>query len=148
LVPQFIELERDVASIDLLSYLSVIPAPRVDRNKKHDLSEMLFVACCAVISGADGWSDIVEFAESKLDWLRRFVKLDNGIPVDDTFARVLSRISPQALNNCILSWTQALSVHSDGLIIAIDGKTVRGSHSRREGPQRCIWCARGRPRQA
>lgn len=94
---------------------------------------MLFVASCAVISGAEGWADIVEFAESKPDWLHRFVKLDNGIPVDDTFARVLSRLSPQALHTCFLSWTQALNVNSDGLMIAIDGKTVRRSHNRREG---------------
>lgn len=126
-------MEPAVTSSDLLTYLSVIPDPRIDRNKKHDLAEMLFVASCAVISGAEGWSDIVEFAESKLDWLHRFVKLDNGIPVDDTFARVLSRISPQALHTCFLSWTQALNVNSDGLIIAIDGKTVRRSHNRREG---------------
>jgi predicted transposase YbfD/YdcC len=126
-------VEPAVASSDLLTYLSVIPDPRIDRNKKHDLAEMLFVASCAVISGAEGWSDIVEFAESKLDWMHRFVKLDNGIPVDDTFARVLSRISPQALHTCFLSWTQALNVNSDGLIIAIDGKTVRRSHNRREG---------------
>lgn len=98
-----------MASIDLLSYLSVIPAPRIDRNKKHDLAEMLFVASGAVISGAEGWANIVEFAESKLDWLHRFVKLDNGIPVDDTFARVLSRISPQALHRRFLPWTQALN---------------------------------------
>lgn len=125
-------LESAVTSPELLTYLSVIPDPRIERNKKHDLAEMLFVASCAVISGAEGWADIVEFAESKIDWLRRFVKLDNGIPVDDTFARVLSRIAPQALHNCFLSWTQALNVHSDGLIIAIDGKTVRRSHIRRE----------------
>jgi hypothetical protein len=56
LVSQFIELEREVASIDLLSYLSIIPAPRIDRNKKHDLPEILFVACCAVISGRPGYS--------------------------------------------------------------------------------------------
>jgi len=85
-VPQFIAWEREVASIDLPSCLSVIPDPRIDRNKKHDLSEMLFVSCCAVISGVGGWSDFVEFAKSKLDWLRRFVQLDNGTPVDDTFA--------------------------------------------------------------
>ena len=120
---QPLELESDAASPELLTYLSVIPDPRIERNKKHDLAEMLFVASCAVISGAEGWSDIVECAESKLD---------NGIPVDDTFARVLSRISPKALNDCFLCWTHALNVHSDGLIIAIDGKTVRRSHNRRE----------------
>ena len=70
-----------MSSLDLLAHLSVIRGPRIDRNKKHDWSEMLFVAVCAATSGAEGWSDIVEFAEAKEDWLRRFVRLENGIPV-------------------------------------------------------------------
>ena len=100
-----------MTSPELLTYLSVIPDPRIERNKKHDLAEMLFVASCAVISGAERWADIVEFAESKTDWLRRFVKLDNGIPVDDTFARVLSKISPQVLHNCFLSGCRSETDH-------------------------------------
>ena len=120
-----------MSSLDLLAHLSVIRDPRIDRNKKHDLSEMLFVAVCAAISGAEGWSDIVEFAEAKEDWLRRFVRLENGIPVDDTFARVLSRIAPQALQACLMKWTQALHTRVAGEVIAIDGKTVRRSHDRR-----------------
>lgn len=125
---------------DLLEHLSVIRDPRIDRNKKHDLHEMLFVAVCAVISGAEGWSDIVEFAESKEQWLRRFVKLDNGIPVDDTFARVLSRISPSALQESFVSWTRAVCRLTDGEVVALDGKTARRSHNRRsgEGPLHCV----------
>lgn len=116
-----------------LEHLSVIRDPRIERNKKHDLSEMLFIAVCAAISGAQGWSDIVEFAEAKEQWLRRFVRLDNGIPVDDTFARVLSRIAPLALQGCLVNWTQSLCERSAGEVIAIDGKTVRRSHNRRQG---------------
>ena len=136
-----------MVSIDLLTYLSVIPDPRIDRNKKHDLAELLFVASCAVISGAEGWSDIVEFAESKLDWLRRFVKLDNSIPVDDTFARVLSRISPKALHTPFLSWTQALNVDSDGLTIAITARLYGARTTVVKAVHRCIWYAPGPPRQ-
>ena len=94
-------------NVNLLEHLSVIRDPRIDRNKKHDLSEMLFVAVCAAISGAEGWSDIVEFAEANEDWLRRFVRLDNGIPVHGRFARMLSRISPQALQACLVKGNQA-----------------------------------------
>ena len=122
-----------MSSVDLLEHLSVIGDPRIERNKKHDLSEMLFVAVCAAISGAEGWSDIVEFAEAKEEWLRRFVRLDNGIPVDDTFARVLSRIARSALQECLVKWTQSLCDGSAGEVIAIDGKTVRRSHDRRGG---------------
>ena len=122
-----------MSSLNLLAHLSVIRDPRIERNKKHDLSEMLFVAVCAAISGAEGWSDIVEFAEAKEEWLRRFVRLENGIPVDDTFARVLSRITPAALQGCLVKWTQSLCEHGAGEVIAIDGKTVRRSHNRRQG---------------
>ena len=118
---------------DLLKHLSVVPDPRVDRNKRHDLSEMLFVAVCATISGAEGWSDIVEFAENRLAWLRQFVRLENGIPVDDTFARVLSSLNPKALNACFLGWLEALREERDGRVIAIDGKTLRRSHERKRG---------------
>ena len=124
---------QKMSSLDLLEHLSVIRDPRIERNKKHELSEMLFVAVCAAISGAEGWSDIVEFAQAKQDWLRRFVRLDNGIPVDDTFARVLSRVSPQALQECLVKWTQSLCERGEGEVIAIDGKTVRRSHDRRRG---------------
>ena len=60
-----------MSSPNLLAYLSVIPDPRIDRNKRHDLAEMLFVAVCAVLSGAQGWSDIVEFAHAKEQLLRQ-----------------------------------------------------------------------------
>lgn len=118
---------------ELLKHLSLVPDPRVDRNKRHDLSEMLFVAVCATISGAEGWSDIVEFAENRLTWLRQFVRLDNGIPVDDTFARVLSSLNPKALNECFLGWLEGLREVRGGRVIAIDGKTLRRSHDRKRG---------------
>lgn len=120
------------ADPELLFHLSLIPDPRIDRNKKHVLAEMLFVAVCATISGADGWSDIVEFAENRLDWLHQFVKLEHGIPVDDTFARVLSSLTPKALNDCFLGWLDALASTENGRFIAIDGKTLRRSHDRKK----------------
>ena len=65
--------------------------------------------------------------EAKEEWLRRLVRLENGIPVDDTFARVLSRITPQALQGCLVKWTQSWCARSAGEVIALDGKTVRRS---------------------
>lgn len=118
---------------ELLAHLSVLVDPRIDRNKRHDLSEMVFVAVCATLSGADGWSDIEEFAENRLAWLRQFVRLENGVPVDDTFARVLSSLSPRALNECFVRWLEALSDAGVGRQIAIDGKTLRRSHDRKRG---------------
>ena len=125
--------------MDLLEHLSVIRDPRIDRNRKHDLSERLLVAVCAAISGAEGGADLVEFAQAKEDGLRRFVRLDNGIPVADTFARGWSRIAPQALQACLMKWTQALCERSAGEVIAIDGKTVRRSHDRRHNRGPLHW---------
>lgn len=120
-----------MATLNLFESLSALPDPRMVKKTRHRLDEMVFIAICAVISGAQGWSDIVEFAESKGEWLRRFVRLDHGIPVDDTFARVLSVLSPKALTECLLSWTQALAAAEPCGVIAIDGKTARRSHDRR-----------------
>ena len=88
-------------TLNLLEHLSNLPDRRVAKKTLHRLDEMVFVAICAVISGAEGWADIVEFAHNKLEWLRRFVLLENGIPVDDTFARVLSVLSPKAFADCL-----------------------------------------------
>jgi predicted transposase YbfD/YdcC len=118
-------------TLNLLEHLSQLPDHRVAKKTLHRLDEMVFVAICAVISGAEGWSDIVEFAHNKLEWLRRFVRLENGIPVDDTFARVLSVVSPKAFAECLFAWTQSLSEHCPGKVVAIDGKTARRSHDRK-----------------
>jgi hypothetical protein len=77
------------------------------------------------VSGAEVWSNIVEFAHAKQTWLKQFVRLDNGISVDDTFARVLSVLLPKALTECLQAWTLALAAHSLGEVIAIDGKRAR-----------------------
>lgn len=117
----------------LLEHLSILPDHRIDRGKLHRLDEMVFVAICAAISGAEGWSDIEEFGNSKLEWLRTYVTLENGIPVDDTFARVLSRLSPKAFRQCMVDWTSSLTSTLQGSVVAIDGKTARRSHDRRNG---------------
>lgn len=120
-----------MAVVDLLTHLRALPDRRIQKKTRHRLDEMVFIAICAVISGAEGWSDIVAFAETKRDWLRRFLSLENGIPVDDTFARVLSVLSPQAFAECLMAWTHGLAEQHPGEVIAIDGKTVRRSHDRK-----------------
>ena len=67
----------------LIEHFSKLEDPRVDRNKKHELIDVIVLCVCAVVSGANGWSDIEEFGHAKLDWLRRYVPLANGVPVDD-----------------------------------------------------------------
>ena len=77
----------------LIEHFSKLEDPRVDRNKKHELIDVVVLCVCAVLSGAEGWCDIEEFGRTKLDWLRRYVPLANGIPVDDTIARIISALS-------------------------------------------------------
>lgn len=101
--------------------------PRMDRTKKHRLSDIVTIAICAVICGADGWSQIEQFGQSKLAWFKTFLDLPNGIPSHDTFGRVFAMLDPDAFEACFMRWIAALASASKGRLIAIDGKTVRRS---------------------
>ena len=117
----------------LIEHFSKLQDPRVDRNKKHELIDVIVLCVCAVLSGAEGWSDIEEFGRTKLDWLRRYVPLANGVPVDDTIARIISALSVSGFQDCFLSWMEDVVKLSDGEIIALDGKTHRRTHDRKRG---------------
>ena len=104
--------------------------PRTDRGKRHDLMDIISIAICAVIGGAEGWTDIELFAKCKYRWLKSFLNLSNGIPSHDTFARVFSRIDPQQFQNCFMEWVKRINELTQGQVIAIDGKTLRRSHDR------------------
>jgi predicted transposase YbfD/YdcC len=107
--------------------------PRVERTRKHPLINILFIAVCGVLSGANSFAGIEEFGHDRRTWFARFLDLRNGIPSDDTFARVLARLDPGAFEKCLLSWMQAVQEITDHRLIAIDGKTLRGSYDRQEG---------------
>ncbi len=117
----------------LIEHFSKLEDPRIDRNKKHELIDVIVLCVCAVLSGAEGWCDIEEFGRAKLDWLRRYVPLANGVPVDDTIARIISALSVSGFQACFLSWMEDVVKLSDGEIIALDGKTHRRSHDRKRG---------------
>lgn len=112
----------------LVEHFSSIKDPRIDRTKKHKLSDIIVLAICAVICGADDWESIAMICEEKADWFEKFLELPNGIPSPDTFARVFSRISPQEFEKCFVSWTQTIAKIVRGEIISIDGKRVCGSY--------------------
>jgi predicted transposase YbfD/YdcC len=99
-------------------------------NARHLLSDILVIAVCAVICGAEGWEDIEEYGKAQAVWFKQVLELPHGIPCDDTFRRVLSRLEPEELTQCFISWTHALSDLSGGDIVAIDGKTLRHSFDR------------------
>jgi predicted transposase YbfD/YdcC len=101
--------------------------PRIDRSKRHALLDILILAVCGTLGGADGWADIERFGRAKLDFFRRFLDLPHGIPSHDTFGRVFARLDPSALLACIHQWLAALGTAAAGEVVAIDGKTLRRS---------------------
>lgn len=112
---------------DFMSYFQEIPDPRIERCKRHELLDILFLSISAVLCGAEGWEEIEDFGVARLEWLRRYFAYANGIPKHDTIARVLSRLDPKALQESFIGWVKAAADLSDGEIVAIDGKTVRRS---------------------
>ena len=108
-------------------FFATLTDPRVDRTKRHSLLEILIVAVCATLGNANGWADIERFGKAKLDFFRTFLELPHGIPSHDTFGRVFARLDPAALMACIQQWLDALGTAVAGEVVAIDGKTLRGS---------------------
>ena len=108
-------------------HFKALPDPRLDRTKLHTLQDMLVIAICGVLCGADNWVAIEQFGNAKLDWFRRFLRLPNGIPSHDTFGRTFAALDPEAFASCFAAWVRAVAEISEGQIIAIDGKTLRRS---------------------
>ena len=101
---------------------------RTGRMVDHYLLEIITIAICATICGADDWVAVEEFGQAKEKWFRTFLKLPNGIPSHDTFGRVFVQLDPDQFRHCFLSWIQAISQLSQGEIVAIEGKRLRRSH--------------------
>jgi predicted transposase YbfD/YdcC len=100
--------------------------PRIERTRRHELFDLVVVALCGTIAGADSWTDIERFGRARLDWLRTFLRLENGIPSHDTFGRVFAMLDPARLVACIRQWLVEVGCQL-GQHVAIDGKTLRGS---------------------
>lgn len=111
-------------------HFSSIKDPRLDRTKLHQLIDIITITICAVISGAESWSDIELFGHCKYDWFKSFLELPNGIPSHDTFNRVFARLDPEQLEKCFSDWVKSIYNLLSGEQIAIDGKTLRHSYNR------------------
>jgi predicted transposase YbfD/YdcC len=109
--------------------------PRVERCKVHPLVEIVTIALCGIICGADDWVAIEAFGQEKEAWLRTFLALPGGIPSHDTFGRVFARLDPDEFRNCFLAWVRAVVGEVGDQVVAVDGKTLRGSHDRSAGKQ-------------
>ena len=111
-----------------LEHFADLPDPRT-RRPTYPLQELLLVAVCAILSGADDWVDVADWGRAKLGWLRRFLPFENGVASHDTFGRVFALLDAEVFEACFIAWMGSVCGALAGLEIAIDGKTVRRSQS-------------------
>jgi predicted transposase YbfD/YdcC len=114
-------------SIAILTHFEGLTDPRVDRGKLHKLIDVLGIALCAFLCGAEGWEDVERYGRIKRKWLAKWLELPNGIPSHDTFRRVFNALKPAEFVACLQSFVATLQEEMQGRHIAIDGKTVCGS---------------------
>ena len=132
----------------LREHFAALEDPRIDRNKRHLLFDLIAIALCGVICGADGWVAIEQFGKTKEAWFKRFLSLPNGIPSHDTFGRVFARLRPAAFQRCFSGWMQAVADLVKAEIVPLDGKTLRNSYDRGSNKAAIhmvsAWAARNR----
>lgn len=115
----------------IIEHFSKLKDHRIKRNKLHSLLDIIVLTICAVSSGANGWEAIEDFGKEKEDWLRRYIPLKNGIPSHDCIAYTLRKVSPSGFRDCFMNWVNAVKEETNDEVIAIDGKTARGSRDRK-----------------
>ena len=118
----------------LVEPFSALADPRCAGKVEHRLTDILVIAVCAVIACAESWDDIALYGRNKLGWLQSFLTLAHGIPSHDTFRRVFMLIDPDAFEACFSAWAQSCAETFDREVVAIDGKTLRRSFDRAQGP--------------
>lgn len=115
------------APFAMLRCFASLKDPRLNRRKRHQLLDIIAIALCAVIAGANNWQQIEAFGRKRQEWLKTFLPLPNGIPSHDTFERVFQKLSPQAFQRCLLPWLHGWAKQLGARQFALDGKTLRGS---------------------
>ena len=118
--------------LSLIAHFQDLPDPRVNRTKAHDLIDVLVIAICALLCGAESFDDMEDFGTAKEAWFKTFLTLRNGIPSHDTINRVFAALDPRAFLDCFLRWTQSLrqAVHQE--VVALDGKALRRALNKKQ----------------
>ena len=119
--------------VSILDHFADLDDPRVERTRRHKLVDIIAIAICSTICGADSWAHMELFGKSKLEWFQSFLELPGGIPSHDTFGEVFARLDPEQFQRCFMAWTQAIAELLPGEVVAIDGKTARRSYDRAGG---------------
>lgn len=117
----------------LIESFSDMPDPRVVGRTDHHLLDILVLTVCAVVCGADDWESVEMWGEAKLEWLRQYIPLKNGIPSHDTIGRLFAAMDSTTFQACFTRWVSTICSSLVGQVVAIDGKTMRGSHHHRLG---------------
>ena len=127
-------MPRNPAKIDYsggfpigFDHFLVIEDPRTGGNKKHHFGEIIFIAVSSLICGVQSFSGMIEFAHIHREWLEKWIALPNGIPVQQTMINLFSLIDPKQFSQCIIAHLQDLYPELARQLIAVDGKTIRGS---------------------
>jgi predicted transposase YbfD/YdcC len=115
----------------LLEHFHGLEDPRIERCKEHLLLDIITIAICAVIGGAENFVEIATFGQARKDWFSKFLALPNGIPSHDTFNRVFGKLKPSSWQNCFMKWARSVVgpdlAKGEDYQVCIDGKTARGS---------------------
>jgi predicted transposase YbfD/YdcC len=114
-------------TVALLDHFASLPDPRIERHRWHKLSDIVVIAVCAVLCGAESYPAIEDFGQEREEWLRQFLELPAGIPSHDTFNRVFRLLDPVQFQGCFLHWMQAVAEVTAGEVVALDGKALRRS---------------------
>jgi len=126
---------KDEEEMDFLDIFGRLDDPRIERKKLHPMPEILLLTLCAVICGAESWDDIEVFGKAKLLFLRQYLPYESGIPSDDTLRRFFRAIDTTQFQRLFVEWIRAwLNPEVAGKVVAIDGKTLRGSHDGGQSP--------------
>lgn len=120
-------------AMSLEEAFSDLQDPRRDQGRLHKLIDIISIAICGVISGCENWVEIVDFAEDSEAWFKQFLELPHGIPSHDTFGRVFQLLNPHQVQASYQKWIAGLHRRGVGEVVAVDGKTMRGSHDASSG---------------
>ena len=124
----------------------IIEDPRTGGNKRHYFGEVIFMSISAMLCGMNNFAEVVAFCEEQTDWLKKWIRLPNGVPRAQTFYNIFSLIDPKSFNRCILEHLGSISPGLREQVIALDGKSLRGSHTLKQGPVHTVsaWASQQR----
>lgn len=122
----------------LIEFISSIPDPRVERTRRHELTDILVIAVCGLLCRAETFNDMEDFGNAKLEWFKTFLALPNGVPSHDTFNRVFAALDPEKFLEVFAAWVQSWREAIPGEIVAMDGKALRRALKEGQNPQYVI----------